>query len=114
MEKDKIIFEKIVNEGIKFRLKNNDETTLPRFSRSGIAISKPISRIKIISFSKSKKTVNVEIDVYENGTTNTIIEKNTQVYWIEHFIIMGIKHREGKAINHYIKRNKKYKIDFVY
>jgi hypothetical protein len=109
MKEDEIIFEKIVSEGIKFRLKNNDETTLPRFSRSSIVISKPISRIKIVSFSKSKKTVNVEIDVFENGITNTIIEKNTQVYWIKHFIIQGIKYREGKAINHYRKRNIKLK-----
>jgi len=109
MKDNEIIFKKIVNEGIEFRLKNNDETTLPHFSRSSISPSKSISKIKIISFSKSKKTVNVEIDYYENGIKYSALEKNVQIYWIEHFIIQGIKCREGKAINHYRKRNVKLK-----
>jgi hypothetical protein len=105
--KNEIIFKKIVNEGIEFRLKNNNEITLPRFSRSSIAIPKYISKIKIINFSKSKKTVNVEIDFYEDGCRNSIIEKNINVFWIEHFISIGIIYREEKVINHYRKRNKK-------
>jgi hypothetical protein len=108
--KDEILINKMFNEGIKFRLKNNDIKTLPQFSRASVAPSLPISRIKILSFSRSGKSANVEIDLFGGGDNKTIIEKNVGMFWIEHFIINGILCREGKAVNHYRKRNKKSKL----
>jgi hypothetical protein len=111
---NEIIINKMFNEGIKFRLKDNNVETLPLFSRASAAPSSPISRIKILSFSKSGKSANIEIDLFEDGDNKTIIERNVGMFWIEHFIINGILCRKGKAVNHYRNRNKKHKREIVY